>query len=95
MMDIRNFMQFYVVDLKNEQVEKNVWVVEMICNLVKNLPPNSHGDALMSMGVKILGVMLICSPSNVTAVALNANPLDITLQTVVFSVSSNDLSSRS
>ncbi|KAI5443588.1 hypothetical protein KIW84_012290 [Lathyrus oleraceus] len=24
MMDIRNFMQFYIVDLKNEQVEKNV-----------------------------------------------------------------------
>ncbi|KAI5419960.1 hypothetical protein KIW84_043944 [Lathyrus oleraceus] len=37
MMDIRNFMQFYVVDLKNEQVERNVWVVEMICNLPGNV----------------------------------------------------------
>jgi len=34
-------------------------VVEMICNLVKNPPLNSYGAALMSMGLKILGVMLI------------------------------------
>ncbi|CAK8576856.1 unnamed protein product [Lathyrus sativus] len=95
MMDISNSMQFHDIDLTNEQVEKNVWVVEMICNLVKNLPLNSYGAALMSMCVKILGVMLICSPSNVTAVALNANLFDITLQTAVFSVSSNVLSSGS
>ncbi|KAI5444598.1 hypothetical protein KIW84_013021 [Lathyrus oleraceus] len=85
-------LRLYLYLTVEEKVERNVWVVEMICNLVKNLPPNSHGDALMSMGVNILGVMLIGSPSNVTAVALNANLFDITLQTVVFSVSSNDLS---
>ncbi|KAL5055383.1 hypothetical protein RYX36_036065 [Vicia faba] len=95
MMDISNSMQFHDIHLENEQVEKNVWVVEMICNLVKNLPLDSYGAALMSMGVRILGVMLICSPSNVTAVALNANLFDITLQTAVFSVCSNDLSSGS
>ncbi|KAI5434982.1 hypothetical protein KIW84_021710 [Lathyrus oleraceus] len=78
-------LRLYLYLTVEEKVERNVWVVEMICNLVKNLPPNSHGDALMSMGVKILGVMLICSPFNVTAVALNANLFDITLQTAVFS----------
>ncbi|WJX51140.1 hypothetical protein P8452_37363 [Trifolium repens] len=95
MMDISNSMQFHAIGPTNEQAEKNVWVVEMICNLVKNLPLNSYGAALMSMGVKILGIMLICSPSNVTAVTLNANLFDITLQTAVFSVSNNGLSSGS
>ncbi|KAJ1422124.1 hypothetical protein SESBI_13251 [Sesbania bispinosa] len=60
MMDIGNSVQFHAIGLINEQVKKNVWVVEIICNLVKNLPLNSYGAALMSMGVKILGIMLIC-----------------------------------
>ncbi|WJX70613.1 hypothetical protein P8452_54701 [Trifolium repens] len=60
MMVISNSMQFHAIGPTNEQAEKNVWVVEMICNLVKNLPLNSYGVVLMSMGVKILGIMLIC-----------------------------------
>ncbi|WJX76428.1 hypothetical protein P8452_59847 [Trifolium repens] len=59
MMVISKSMQFHAIGPTNEQAEKNVWVVEMICNLVKNLPLNSYGDVLMSMGVKILGIMLI------------------------------------
>ncbi|XP_061362673.1 uncharacterized protein LOC133306382 isoform X2 [Gastrolobium bilobum] len=94
-MDISNSLQNHAIGLMNEKVEKNVWVVEIICNLVRNLPLNSCGAALMSMGLKILRIMLICSPSNVTAVTLNANLFDITLQTGVFSVGSNDLSSGS
>ncbi|KAK2360799.1 kinesin protein KIN-14C [Trifolium repens] len=54
MMVISKSMQFHAIGPTNEQAEKNVWVVEMICNLVKNLPLNSYGDVLMSMGVKIL-----------------------------------------
>ncbi|KAK9987857.1 hypothetical protein SO802_028096 [Lithocarpus litseifolius] len=38
-------------------LEKNVRVVEIICTLVRNLSPNSNSAALMSMGVKILGVV--------------------------------------
>ncbi|RDY02949.1 hypothetical protein CR513_13529, partial [Mucuna pruriens] len=91
-MDISNSLQFHAVDLMNEQVEKRVWVVEIICNLVKNLPLNSCGAAVMSMGVKILGII---SPSNVAAATLNANLFDITLQTPVFNVGSNGLSSGS
>ncbi|XP_027354241.1 uncharacterized protein LOC113864573 [Abrus precatorius] len=94
-MDISNSVQLHAVGLMNEQVEKNVWVVEIICNLVKNLSLNSCGAALMSMGVKILGIMLICSPSNVAAVTLNANLFDISLQTTVFTIGSNGLSSGS
>ncbi|OIV99597.1 hypothetical protein TanjilG_17407 [Lupinus angustifolius] len=94
-MDISNSLQFHAIGLMNEQVEKSVWVVEIICNLIKNLPQNSCGAALMSMAVKILEIMLICSPSNVTAVTLNANPFDITLQTSAFSVDSSGLSSGS
>ncbi|KAL2329164.1 hypothetical protein Fmac_022591 [Flemingia macrophylla] len=94
-MNISNSLQFHAVDLMNEQVEKRVWVVEIICNLIKNLPLNTCGAALMSMGVKILGIMLICSPSNVAAATLNANLFDITLQTPVFNVGGNGLSSGS
>ncbi|GMY05519.1 nucleoporin like [Fagus crenata] len=39
-------------------MEKNVWAVEIICTLVRNLSPNSSSAALMSMGVKILGKVL-------------------------------------
>ncbi|KAG4985011.1 hypothetical protein JHK86_032702 [Glycine max] len=91
-MDISNSLLFHDVGLMDEQVEKRVWVVDIICNLVKNLTLNSCGAALMSMGVKILGIMLICSPANVAATTLNANLFDITLQTPTFNVGSNGLS---
>nr|KYP39665.1 hypothetical protein KK1_039024 [Cajanus cajan] len=94
-MDISNSLQFHAVDSMNEQVEKRVWVVEIICNLIKNLSLNACGAALMSMGIKILGIMLICSPSNVAAATLNTNLFDITLQTPVFNVGGNGLSSGS
>ncbi|KAE9620270.1 hypothetical protein Lalb_Chr01g0001341 [Lupinus albus] len=94
-LDISNSFQFHAIGLMNERVENSVWVIEIICNLIKNLPQNSCGAALMSMAVKILETMLICSPSNVTAVTLNANPFDITLQTSAFSVDSSGLSSGS
>ncbi|KAI9127540.1 hypothetical protein K1719_000533 [Acacia pycnantha] len=85
---------FHAVSLTNEQ-EKNVWVFEIICNLIKNPPLNSYGAALMSKGIKILGKMLICSPSSVAAIALNANIFDMALQTTVFSGGNNALSSGS
>ncbi|KAK2374311.1 kinesin protein KIN-14C [Trifolium repens] len=60
MMVISNSMQFHAIGPTNEQAEKNVWVVEMICNLVKNLPLNSYGAVLMAMGVKILWEAIEC-----------------------------------
>ncbi|KAI4297724.1 hypothetical protein L6164_037599 [Bauhinia variegata] len=92
---ISNFTQFNEISMMNERVEESYWVVEMICSLVKNLPLNSHSAALMSMGIKILGKMLICSPSHVTGIALNTHLFDITLQTTMFSVANNGLSSGS
>ncbi|KAL9296251.1 hypothetical protein ACSQ67_022147 [Phaseolus vulgaris] len=94
-MDISNSLQFDAVDLMNEQVEKRVWVVEIVCNLIKKLPLNSSGAVLMSMGIKILAIMLICSPSIVATATLKANLFDMTLQTPVFNVGSNGLSSGS
>ncbi|XP_054786453.1 uncharacterized protein LOC129292825 isoform X2 [Prosopis cineraria] len=85
---------FHTVGLIDEQ-KKNVWVIEIICNLVKNPSLNSYGAALMSKGIKILGKMLICSPSSVAAIALNANIFDMALQTTVFSGGNNASSSGS
>lgn len=61
-----NFIIYYVclftclvsVSFWNDLFSLSYRVVEIICNLVKNLPLNSYGAALMSMGVKILGIML-------------------------------------
>ncbi|XP_057456711.1 uncharacterized protein LOC130747712 [Lotus japonicus] len=92
MMNIRNSLQFHAIDLVNEQDKKNVWIVEIICNLVKNLPLNSYGAALMSMSVKILWIMMTCCPSSVSAATLNANLFDITLQTSVFSAGTSNFS---
>ncbi|GMY05517.1 nucleoporin like [Fagus crenata] len=76
-------------------MEKNVWAVEIICTLVRNLSPNSSSAALMSMGVKILGKVLKCSPSHVAAVALKANIFDLVLETSIRDIGGNSSSSGS
>uniref|UniRef100_A0A2N9H720 Uncharacterized protein n=1 Tax=Fagus sylvatica TaxID=28930 RepID=A0A2N9H720_FAGSY len=76
-------------------MEKNVWAVEIICTLVRNLSPNSSSAALMSMGVKILGKVLKCSPSHVAAVALKANIFDLVLETSICDIGGNSSSSGS
>ncbi|KAL4616065.1 hypothetical protein ACB092_07G172100 [Castanea dentata] len=76
-------------------LEKNVWAVEIICTLVRNLSPNSNSAALMSMGVKILGKLLKCSPSHVSAAALKANIFDLVLETSIRDIGSNSSSSGS
>ncbi|KAG6709285.1 hypothetical protein I3842_06G125100 [Carya illinoinensis] len=78
-----------------ETMDENMWVVETICTLVRNLPPNSSSAALMSMCVKILGKLLKCSPSHVAAVVLKANIFDVVLRTSVYDVDSNGSSSGS
>ncbi|GLT69630.1 hypothetical protein SLA2020_417670 [Shorea laevis] len=76
-------------------LEKNVWVVQTICTLVRTLPPNSSSAALMSMCLKILGKMLKCSPSHVAAVVLKANIFDVVLRTSICDVGSTGSSSGS
>ncbi|KAJ0009758.1 hypothetical protein Pint_34376 [Pistacia integerrima] len=83
LMDIGN--SFYVQETgSNRQMERNVWVVEIICNLIKHLSPNSGSSAVMSMGVNILARMLKCSPSSVAAAALRANIFDVASRENIF-----------
>ncbi|KAJ0076745.1 hypothetical protein Patl1_36100 [Pistacia atlantica] len=83
LMDIGN--SFYVQETgSNRQMERNVWVVEIICNLIKHLSPNSGSSAVMSIGVNILARMLKCSPSSVAAAALRANVFDVASRENIF-----------
>ncbi|XP_038902765.1 uncharacterized protein LOC120089385 isoform X2 [Benincasa hispida] len=66
--------------------EKNLWLVEIICVLVRNLSPNSSNAAAMSMGLNILSKMLKCFPATVTPLALQAN---------IFNVAGHDALSES
>ncbi|KAL0383983.1 UNVERIFIED_CONTAM: hypothetical protein Sradi_2792600 [Sesamum radiatum] len=70
-------------------------VVEIICALVKNLPPSVNGAVMMSMGVTILTKMLRCLPSHVATLALKSNIFDVALRTNPFDVGPNSLSSGS
>ncbi|KAK4401435.1 hypothetical protein Sango_0884200 [Sesamum angolense] len=70
-------------------------VVEIICALVKNLPPSVNGAVMMSMGVTILTKMLRCLPSHVATMALKGNIFDVALRTNPFDVGPNSLSSGS
>ncbi|XP_012436343.1 uncharacterized protein LOC105762916 [Gossypium raimondii] len=79
----------------NGQIENNVWVVEIISNIVRNLSPNPSGAALMSMAFVILAKMLKCCPSNVAAVALKANIFDVASNSSTFNIGWNGLSSGS
>ncbi|KAK8320545.1 hypothetical protein V6Z12_A12G044300 [Gossypium hirsutum] len=79
----------------NGQIESNVWVVEIISNMVRNLSPNPSGAALMSMAFVILAKMLKCCPSNVAAVALKANIFDVASNSSTFNIGWNGLSSGS
>ncbi|KAK3195082.1 hypothetical protein Dsin_026392 [Dipteronia sinensis] len=85
---------FYVQETSlNGHMEKNVWMVEIICTLIRNLSPNSSSAAAMSMGVNILAKMLKCSPTCVSAVALKANIFDVASMDGIFDVSCNGSSS--
>ncbi|EEF34096.1 conserved hypothetical protein [Ricinus communis] len=82
LMDLGN--SFYFQDAgMNRQMERNSWVVDIICAVIKNLSPTSAGAAVMSMGVSILAKMLKCSPSHVAAAALKSNIFEMTLKTSI------------
>ncbi|KAL0536080.1 hypothetical protein IC582_025012 [Cucumis melo] len=66
--------------------EKNLWLVEVICVLVRNLSPDSSNATVMAMGLNILSKMLKCFPAIVTPVALKAN---------IFNVAGHDALSES
>ncbi|XVE48907.1 hypothetical protein DITRI_Ditri01bG0039400 [Diplodiscus trichospermus] len=94
LMDSCNFLHVQGTDI-NGQIENNVWVVEIISIMVRNLSPNASGAALMSMAFLILAKMLKCSPSHVAAVALRANIFDVASNSSIFNIGWNGLSSGS
>lgn len=77
----------------NRPMEKNMWMVEIICTLIRDLSPSSSSAAIMSMGVDILAKMLKCSPSLVAAAALKANIFDSASRGSIFDNGSNGSSS--
>ncbi|OMO74438.1 hypothetical protein CCACVL1_16704, partial [Corchorus capsularis] len=79
----------------NARTENNMWVVEIISIIVRNLSPNPSGAALMSMALGILAKMLKCSPSHVASVALKANLFDMASHSSIVNVGWNGLSSGS
>ncbi|KAK8501758.1 hypothetical protein V6N12_072895 [Hibiscus sabdariffa] len=79
----------------NGQIENNVWVVEIISSIIRNLSPNPSGAALMSSAFVILAKMLKCSSSNVAAVALKANIFDVASKSSISNLGWNGLSSGS
>ncbi|XP_022146238.1 uncharacterized protein LOC111015501 isoform X2 [Momordica charantia] len=80
LMGATHFSNPQVADVSHP-AEKNMWVVEVICILVRNLSPNSSNAAAMSMGLNILSKIMKCFPATVTPVALKAN---------IFSVAGRD-----
>ncbi|GAV84710.1 DUF3414 domain-containing protein [Cephalotus follicularis] len=79
----------------SEQMEKRIWMVEIICTLVRKLPPNSSSAMMISMGVNIVTKMLKCSPSLVASVALKENMFDMAPKSSIFDVGYNGSSSGS
>lgn len=81
----------------NGQMEGNVWIdmVEVLCNLVRNLLPYYGSVLTMSMGVNILAKMMRCSPSHVSMVVMKMNIFYLFPKTSISNDQNNCLSSGS
>ncbi|KAL2937209.1 hypothetical protein RDABS01_020658 [Bienertia sinuspersici] len=81
----------------DEQIEGDIWIdmVEVVCNLVRNLSPYDSSVLAMSTSVNILGKMLKCSPSHVSAVVLKMNIFDLSLKSTTSNDQNNSLLSGS
>ncbi|KAL2537742.1 hypothetical protein Fot_19133 [Forsythia ovata] len=95
LMDAGNSLRGEVTSAGKPEKYQCVNVVEILCVLVKSLPPNCNGAIMMSMGVTILSKMLKCLPSQLATMTMKANIFDLALKTNPFDVSSNGLSSGS
>ncbi|KAH0977984.1 hypothetical protein GBA52_027703 [Prunus armeniaca] len=75
LMDIGSSLHFQSTGM-SWQIGSNMWLVEIICSLIRKSSPTSDGATLMSLGINILAKMLKCYPSHVAEVALKANIFD-------------------
>uniref|UniRef100_A0A803NF80 Nucleoporin NUP188 homolog n=1 Tax=Cannabis sativa TaxID=3483 RepID=A0A803NF80_CANSA len=89
LMDIGNSFHAQETALSG-QLESRVWVVEIICTLVRKLSPNPGSAAIMAIGVNILAKMLKCCPSYIAAAAVKANLFDVALNTNILDTGSNN-----
>ncbi|CAL1353161.1 unnamed protein product [Linum trigynum] len=78
----------------SNQMEKNSWVVEIICAVIRNSSPSSAGAVQMSMGASILAEMIKCAPT-VVAVAVKANIFEMASRTSMFDFGNKGSSSGS
>ncbi|KAL9238373.1 hypothetical protein vseg_012803 [Gypsophila vaccaria] len=67
------------------QICCSIDVVEILCNLVRNLSPYSTSTYAMSMGINILSKMMRCSPSHVSKAVMKMNIFDLSLKASIFS----------
>lgn len=96
MMNIGNSLHLQTIN-GDEHMESGIWIdmVEVLCNLVRNLSPYSGSVLAMSMSVNILAKMMKCSPSRVSAVVMKMNIFDLSLNSSIFGNQNNGLSSGS
>lgn len=93
LMDLGNSMNARETHITGQM--QKIDLVEIICNLVRNLSSNPSNARVMSLVILILAKMLKCSPSHVTAVALKSNVFDLSLKTNSFDVGGTSSSSDS
>ncbi|XP_055961923.1 uncharacterized protein LOC126683413 isoform X2 [Mercurialis annua] len=94
LMDLGNSYYFQDAGM-TQQMERDSWVVEIICAVIKKSSLSSSGATIMSMGVSTLAKMLKCAPTHVAAVALRSNVFEMNLKTSVYDVGYDGLSSGS
>lgn len=104
MVSFKEALSFALIDISNSlrvhgmgtawQMENNVWVIEILSTIVRNLSPNPKGASVTSMVLVILGKMLKCLPSHVAAVVLKGNIFDVSSK-AAYDIGWNGLSSGS
>ncbi|GAB2245772.1 hypothetical protein Droror1_Dr00001265 [Drosera rotundifolia] len=70
-------------------------VVEVLCNVVRNLTPSFSNISAVALGVSILTRMLKCSPSHVSMMVAKADLFDLSPKTSFVSLSIGGISSSS
>ncbi|CAN1259546.1 Nucleoporin NUP188, partial [Linum perenne] len=76
------------------QVEKNSWMVEIICAVIRNSSASSEGAVQMSIGVSILAEMIKGAPT-LAALTVKANIFEMASRTSMFDLGYNSSSSES
>ncbi|CAN1748754.1 Nucleoporin NUP188 [Linum perenne] len=93
LMDVGNSFYQTAAGLSG-QVEKNSWMVEIICAVIRNSSTSSEGAIQMSIGVSILAEMIKGAPT-LAALTVKANIFEMASRTSMFDFGYNSSSSES